>query len=412
MNLLSVDKLRNVSSLLLVWGPALILVALPLVFNPFAAEVFEAPKVVVFRWCVGFLTATFLLARIRSESSASRLDVAVGLYGLLSIVATLHSINPSSSFWGAIDRHGTLTLLCLLAYYFVVSRTVRNTQDASRLVRAVVLGSVPVSLYGLIQFARLDPLSWISDSVSPVLSTMGRSNYLGAFLAMVVPLTLSRSLALRGRRGEWSIWLLLGVQIALVALSQARAAWLGLVAGLLVFAVLAMPRKRRRRALIAIGLVGVAVFVVLSWVNLSPNDFGGGSFAAARAQTVQFRLATWRCTLPIVGEKWLLGHGPETFELVFSERCPTISPGMIVDDPHNLVLAELVAGGILVAGALVGVIVVFFSQALRASDRLGHRLTAALYGSGTAYLVQAQFNPDVIVATVLFWTVLALVQSS
>lgn len=402
---------RNLSARLLAWGLRLLLVVLPLVFNPFAVESFEAPKVIVFRWLVAALGLLSVLGGGWDSRKIGRIDLAVGLYAVVTVAATLHSLDPPRSFWGGVDRHGTLTFLCLVSFYLVVSRTVERPGSGSPLGDAVVLGSVPVSLYGFVQLAGLDPLSWTTDSVSPVLSTMGRSNYLGAYLAMVVPFAIARARAVDRRSSSARLWCLVFLYLLLIAFSQARAAWLGLAAGAIVYAAITLTRPWRERVMIGIGALGIALVVVLGRVNLSPLDRDGlapGSFAEARADTVRSRFDIWRCTLPLSAERWVLGHGPDTFEEVFERRCPVASGEMIVDDPHNLVLAELMASGVSGTAALALVIVIFYSGGSRVAEKLGVQNAGAIYASATAYLVQAQFNPDVIVLTVLFWGILAV----
>jgi hypothetical protein len=69
----------------------------------------------------------------------------------------------------------------------------------------MVWGSAPVVAHGLVQAAGLDPLDWHTDAASPVLSTLGRANFLGSYLVLVLPLTLRQALLAR----RWSAYRLL-----------------------------------------------------------------------------------------------------------------------------------------------------------------------------------------------------------
>ena len=112
------------------------------------------------------------------------------------------------------------------------------------LVRGALAEPLSIALYGVAQHLGLDPINWITDSVSPVLSTMGRSNFLGAYLAMVLPFSLSRILRpVDGtQRLRYAIILLL--QMSCLLLTQARAAWLGFTVGCLLFLALLARRWR------------------------------------------------------------------------------------------------------------------------------------------------------------------------
>ena len=111
-----------------------------------------------------------------------------------------------------------------------------------------------------------------------------------------------------------------------------------------------------------------------------------------------------------------LGYGPETFLTAFWSHYPLESNQLLEGvhpwDPHNLFLYQLTAVGIFGTLALLWVIIRFFRITLAAlrryEDRNSQIVIAAVLGSVSAYLIQAQFNPTAITTMVLFWYVLAL----
>jgi len=118
-----------------------------------------------------------------------------------------------------------------------------------------------------------------------------------------------------------------------------------------------------------------------------------------------------------VPRRWLLGYGPDTFAEVYpSGESARSSQGReadaTVDDPHNLILNHLTAAGVLGLLAFSYVVASFYKSVLGAFGRGANRQTeatlAAVAASATAYLIQAQFNPDVIVLSALFWLCLAI----
>src|SRR5262249_39195413 len=70
----------------------------------------------------------------------------------------------------------------------------RTRKQAERLVSFMILTSVPVALYGLLQANRLDPLPWAGDTATRVASSMGNAIFVAAWLIMAVPYTLYRFL--------------------------------------------------------------------------------------------------------------------------------------------------------------------------------------------------------------------------
>jgi putative inorganic carbon (HCO3(-)) transporter len=366
-------------------------------------------------------------------------------YGIIFLLTTVSSRDPTRSFWGGDDKHGAVTTLLSLVFFFLVVDAIRTRRQIERLFTALVLGSVPVMFYGIAQFVGLDPLPWRTDSVSPVLSTMGRSNFFGAYLAMIVPFSLF--LWVRSNGAEWlrssdppegcdvereprapvHAWRLAVVvvlQITTVLLTQARAAWLSLAAGVLVFFGVVWTSRNRsmRHVWMSLGAVvlAAAVLVGISFIDLTPGRAGAQmdplEFAGKRYQTIVDRLTIWRGTLQLIPEHPWIGHGPETFVQVFNSRFPPDETwgraNVLVENPHNILLGHLFSTGISGLTAFVIVIVVFFSlvlgllrQAVRAYDRA---LAGTLTASTVAFLIQAQFNPDVIVTSTLFLTAAAL----
>jgi hypothetical protein len=96
--------------------------------------------------------------------------------------------------------------LTYVTLFLRVTLVVRTRQHVDLLWRALVWASAPVVLYGLLQALRLDPLAWQSDSSSPILSTVGRSNFLGTYLVLIIPLTWGQLLVARARAGLMLLW--------------------------------------------------------------------------------------------------------------------------------------------------------------------------------------------------------------
>jgi putative inorganic carbon (HCO3(-)) transporter len=431
-------------------GGLAVVLFLPLCFNPFATTPFEPAKVALFRGItVGMvmaLTASSLLNH-RNRSLSARFRCWIGPLGLSAnnplalfvliyaaayTLATVTSIDSRLSLWGSSDNpQGTITVLSAVVFFLLMADALRTKEQLDRIVKALLLGSVPVAGYGLVQYLGLDPLDWITDSVSPVLSTMGRSNFLGAYLAMVIPFTLSRIVIGQGAGWSWRYALVLTLQITCLLLTLARGAWLGFLGGSLTFLWL-LARRWRSRVLLAIF---VTVLVIGSWLFASMNssdvalaqlaadrtgnlpEGSGPSFSQLRAASVGARITIWKRTLDLIPPRWFLGYGPETFAAVFSLHYPPElarfeGPNVVVDDPHNLILDQVMAAGIVGLLAFLGIIATFYRTTLgafrRETDRRTQATVAAILGSATAFLIQAQFNPDVIVLSVLFWLVMAL----
>lgn len=413
-------------------GGLLVVMLVPLVFNPLDVNAFEAPKAALFQ----IVTLLMILAALALPAAGLRSGKVILLpyllYAAAIVLATIFSVDVRRSLWTArATADGALTLLSGVIFCWLLGRALITRRQVMRLTLALVIGSVPVTVYGLLQAAGLDPLIWVSDSVSPVLSTVGRSNYLAAYLAMVMPFTLA--LWQSGHEGQPAhrFGVLLALQMVCVLLTLARAAWVGLLVGGMTASValarrqpdlqIGWPRGRwRLLGGLVLCLVGGGLLYGMSTsALLRPSAYGMRPvvYAQLRADAAAARLVFWRVSLRLLDGRWLLGYGPGAFGAVVAAAQPpeltAAGPAAaLLDDPHNLLLDRLLQTGVVGLAAFLALLWAAARQWLRAwrraVDRQAVFILAAVLAALTAYLVQAQATPNVMAPDALFWTLLAL----
>ena len=113
------------------------------------------------------------------------------------VISTIASVSPNTSLLGSYDRtQGLYTTFSYILIFFLAASTIHSHGQIERAVNVALVASFPVAFYGVIQHYALDPLSW-SHGASPgrVASTIGNPAFLGAYLILVIPLTLMRLIA-------------------------------------------------------------------------------------------------------------------------------------------------------------------------------------------------------------------------
>ncbi len=396
-------------------------VAVPLALNPWSCNSFELPKSLLL---VTIVLLMGLAALVRAGERADRLErppasmlwPALAL-GLALALATAFSTNPRISLWGSYGRQqGLLTLGAYLALFFLTAIWLRTRAQADRLLSALVWASAPVVAYGLFQAAAYDPLGWQTDAASPVLSTIGRANFLGSYLVLILPLTAGKALLARRR---WP-YLLLGVsQLACLALTQARGAWMGMSVAALTFGLAWAAATRDRR--LALLVVAAAILAVGLVASLSVVGLPGLERVAALARTDEgsaaARLTIWRATLPMVATRPWLGYGPETMETAFASVFPPQlvyyqGRGLVVDRAHNLWLDMGMSAGLAGIAAFAALLLGFGRSAWRglrgAVDRWDRVIWAALAAAVLGHLVDMQFSFDLTASATVFWLILGV----
>ena len=290
-------RLSRICDALIEAGWLAALIATPLFFNTFSNRVFEPDKLHLLRsialvmavaWLVQLLDSGFkrqpgepaLWPRLRSTPLVLPTLILVISY----LLSTALSVVPRISFLGSYVRmQGTWTYLSYVVIFAMVLAHVRRRAQVNRILYTVILVSLPISIYGFMQKAGLDPLPWGGDVRERVAANMGNSIFVAAYLIMAIFLTLERlldSLAAILSTEESSIteslragayFFILAVQIIAIIFTQSRGPWGGLFAGLYVFTMLGLlllARWARGRTRVPAALGWLTRNLRAAWLGL------------------------------------------------------------------------------------------------------------------------------------------------
>lgn len=284
-------------------------------------------------------------------------------------VATIASVAPLMSFWGTTNRwSGLRTEWTYGALFLLGAALLTRRVQLTRLAGALAIGGAPIALYALYQkFGPQHP--WIISSGTPAgaarpFGTLGNPIFLADLALLAFFLILGALLGSRRwlARGLWAA--ALAFQVVSLVLPQSRAAWLALLVGLGVLAMLlaALHGVSRRHWLLGPALAGL-VLVGALWAGQAPlRGVGLGRLADLVNPTeyaAQSRLLQWKAA----GLAWLrrplLGFGPETFESVIERDWDAalqrlgVGDDLVYDRAHNAALDALVSAGALGGAGLL-----------------------------------------------------------
>ncbi len=340
------------------WLAAVIVV--PLFFNVHSSRVFEPDKISLLRsiallmavaWLVKVINDGFGREQARSGDRPERLGdrpeqtdgdteprptlwqrilhtplvLPTLLLVLAYLVSTVFSLTPRISLLGSYQRlQGTYTTLSYIVIFFLVLGHLRRPEQWRRLAYAVILTSIPIAIYGILQRSGLDPLPWGGDVQRRVAANMGNAIFVAAYLLMAFFLTLQRTLlhfgqVLRsgegidsaggGRNGVADAVLagcylfVLAVQTLTILYTQSRGPFLGLLAGLYVFGLVgllglrAWARGNQRlgngaRTILSYGWLGMMAMAVAVVAFLIVFNLPNSPLAPLRSNPTIGRLGT------------------------------------------------------------------------------------------------------------------------
>ncbi len=387
------------------------IVAVPVFFNIHSGRIFEPDKLTFLRSVAVLMVAVWLIRLIEQGGvtwpGSDGASQAGGLGALIKntplvlptlllvgvyLLATATSIVPRVSLWGSYQRlQGTYTTLSYIVIFAIMLQTLRSRAQIDRLVTTIILTSVPVSFYAILQHYDLDPLPWIGNVQARVAANMGNSIFLAAYLIMVAPLTWARAFdafaALLLEEEGSTADIVRGAIYVFVAFLQGLAIYwtssrgplIGLFAGGLAF-LLVLGFVRRWRWLVwgSLGLaVSISLVLVLLNVPGSPleplkaNRYIGrmGQIFETDTGTGKVRVLIWEGAIDLIlphpalefpdgpGDalnfaRPLIGYGPESMWVAYNRFYPpdlahverrNASP----DRSHNETFDALVITGLL-----------------------------------------------------------------
>lgn len=399
----------------------LIVLLTPLFVNFWVEQQFEASKIWLLRTLIWILAVLWLGAWLAGQPPnplPTRIRNLVIILFLILTLSTILSPNPFIALFGSLERaNGLLTQFSYLLLFILVATRI-NAQNSRQLLLVMVLTAVPITLLGLAQAAGWQPLPVSSDARSPLTTTLGRANFTGAYLTLLLPLTLTAAQLAQAKWQRFGFGTLAALELIVIVLTQARGAWIAAVVavGLLFWLQHAPHWSRRLRWLSGLGSIAVLSGALL--LILQQAITSGGSIAA--------RWTIWQASLRLLWSHLWLGYGADTLELHF----PSVYPpqlvyyqgrGIVVDRAHNWLLDWSLNYGIVATAVFIILIALILWQGwqrlkapapMPAAHTLDPRWLAGCMAAICAQLVGNLFLFDVAATAVVFWLLLAIVTAT
>ena len=273
--------------------------------------------------------------RIYPTKETSALDWSVVIFTVIVFCSIFTSVNKLASIYG---------FIAFCAYpiaYFVFSKNV-NRENLSKILNLIVLSFLVVVVIGALQAMIIIPHSFINLSANKkifdllgwdisisvwrgarIVSTLGNSNVLGAYLVFVLPVLAG--IFLQKPSLKKAIIFTLGV--LLLFFTYSRSAWIGFFAGILAISI--FSGKKLPVFLITL-LLASSLFIPAVrhrlQSGLSPSPGSGYSG----------RTAIWKTSLDIIRTYPILGTGINTFYQVYPDFRK--APSEDFSHAHNMIL--------------------------------------------------------------------------
>jgi len=335
---------------------------------------YSVPKHLFFELITCFLALMIILiGKVRIGFNS--IDYVAFVLLLLPVVHTIVFDNYQYS------RTYLDTNLFMLIYYLGL-RSLSGIDEIRKLVKWVVYVGSIISLYGIIQYAGIDPLLPFGSQPfgHRVVGTLGNANSMGSFLAIGLPLSIYYYKVDQSPK-LLKIFMPILILVGLL-ISFSRGAIIGLTISSLMFfspEILKIIRMRLsypgKRILILIAGFAVMILVFIQLYNFNPDSAKG-------------RLFIWKVTTGMIRDSPFSGIGygrygveylnyqaeffsdPENSE--YYDRAANMKQS---DNEYMLIWAELGTIGLIIAiGAIVFLLQKMLIQEFKRKQRNGHTL--------------------------------------
>lgn len=350
-------------------------------------------------------TAAWIIRRLTRWRSGPVLlhptlhDLAVGLF----VVAAMGSLMVAERPREALRELRTIIIEPVVFYYLVMA-CVRE-KGLARLVNALILGGVMVSLFGLYQYVFTNDVI-TAEGVRRMRALYGSPNNLSLMLGRVIPLTGCLALWSVDRKRYWGA--LLAMVPALV-LTFSLGGWLAVAASGLVVAALngwraLLGATASAGAVLVASLPVLRVERIVSHLNLSEG-------------TTALRLDIWRAAVAMIADHPAFGVGLDQFVVHYPRyMLPSAWREPNLSHPHNLLLDVWLRMGAVGVAVVMWLLASFFALAYRLYRQEGRpwqrALAVGLLASMVDFIVHGMIDNSYFVVdlAVVFWFSMAAVK--
>jgi O-antigen ligase len=388
--------------------------ALPVVYTPgLLNDPYDMPKVTLLIGVVCFAMSFRVAAGILGApwSGLRNLLLPATTLGLAFVASWMVSDYRGWSLLGLYLRYGGL-IPYLAVIVFGVLLADAFAARGRHLLYALLVGGSVVAAVGVFQMVFMG--AWLAShsGTTYVISTLGHSNFLGGYLAMILPLALGLW-AEGGRAARAGMVATILVTVCLI-FTVSQGGWLAGIAGAAAFfGLLAGERRKWRRRLgiwiaAATGIASVGA-VVLTMLVPHPTVRLPSAFVTAASRGL-----LWEGAFAMGIQEPLLGWGPNVYAIE-GPLNQVLENALVLnftkgDDPHSVPIAMFANIGLLGLAAWIFVFVWTRRRWREANPRSPMQFAAA--AALVAYLVQSVATVDELTLRFVLWVLIAAIAAS
>lgn len=397
----------------------LVVFLVPVAFCPKLYNAFELFKISILQYVVITIYFIWLLGIIKSKRiflSTTFLDLILFFWFFIFFL----SLAFSEKRYLGVQEFTNFAVFLL--FYFALSNF-SSPSTKFHFLYLIIFSASCISLYGILQHFKIDFVYW-DDPVVYLrgASTLGNPNFIAGYLCLSLPLILGLILFEKKYIPRGLLIFVFLVNFICLLYTFGRGGWLGAVLSFVIILIL-VGRKviiDNKYILIFLAVLFGLTIYFISREKITFDDreqdliTRSKSIVELNYPSTKIRKHLWSLTLDMIGEKPILGWGPETFSHTFFRfRHPELSSlagrTNIPESAHNEYLQIAQSAGL---GALFLflwlVIYTLFHHLHQIKKGIENKFNIVIFSSLFAFYFSSLFYYKISSTFLVFFTLLAL----
>lgn len=406
----------------------ILLICLPVLFNPFGFEIFALPRVIFLYFWILFIVLIFIFSLTHNSNFSiiySNPILVLIPFIFFVFVSFLFSLDKQVALWGYVGNYeGIFSWLSYFFIFYVGYLFFRNKKELKQLFFILSFVAGMVGIYAITEyFGFWQLMEWSQKTeINRASSFLGHPIYLGTFFVLVLPLIFSLFTEDLSKKKKVILFINFGLSICGLVLSFSRGAWIALFIISFLFFIFNLKIIKQKISDFRKNYFKYFIFVIfllsLFFLNIGQNDLWSLVFFRIKSifdfssPSVLVHNLLYRQSWSLLQDNWLLGVGPDNFVYImpkYALNSWNVFKQATAEKAHNLFLDIWISFGI---GGLISFLFFlfyWFKQSiifLKKVNPNNQPIFQGIFYSIIGCLIAWQFHYSTIDLAPLFWFLL------
>ncbi len=363
------------------------------------------PKYAVLLICSGALTG-YLLPAFKGLPRIVLVASALFVVSLLSSLI-LSGADFSNQIFGTFGRNTGFLTYFALVILFVSTVAVTRSGFSARLVNSLLFIGFLMVVYGLVQWAKLDPVNW-NNPYNRILGTLGNPNFTSAFLGIISVAAVAILLDSATKSGlRMALGALVLLAIFLILNSDATQGLILVFSGVGILTYLKFVRFTKSKAL-KLSYLASSLFVL--FLGIQGLLQKGPLSSILYQESVSYRGDYWRAGISMTLDEPFTGVGLDSYGDWYRSARDQVAalrrgPDVVSNSAHNVFLDLSSNGGVplIFSYLLICALTVFSAVRLLRKETKYIGFTSALVAAWIGYVIQSIISINQIGLAIWGW---------